>query len=260
MASHTLKIFSNGDVSVLVPTSGVYGVVKLDYDQQWPAEQIPDPTRRFHVSRPTRNNAPRYTKGLPATARFLDDKIVVMTEEIQRWMFGMCWNSVPGMTEYEAKQSWRSLTADDRYITNFAGSTTKADYINGTNIDKGPMNLVPMGTGGTILKIIGEDNNFFGEDCWIFEAINMLGNFKKFTPLTHPWLFYQPTNSVRVEIMKPNGVWSGAYREDKSDPLPQFRGKSIVPVVNVGKSYNYLPKWRIRILSPGEPFPSPFVP
>lgn len=244
--------FSNYD-------SSVYGVVYLDYDQVWPTFVIDEESRRRNVSRPTRNNAARYTKGLPATAKFLDDRVVVMTPDIQLWMHELCREQVPSMPADLARNSWKSLMADDRYITNFAGSTTRADYINGTNLDREPMALLPMSTGGAIKKIIGE-TRIAGQDCWIFEAIDSLGNYRQYHPLTHPWLFYRPTNSVRVELVNSNGVWTGGYRENKSDPLPQYDDKSIIPIFNVGKSENYLPKWRIRILNAGEQWPSPFVP
>ncbi len=252
--------YQNSKWKHTVPSdNSIYGVVNLDYDQLWPESVIDVPSRRYHVSRPTRNNSPVYTGGLPATAKFLDENVVVMTKEIQLWMHKLCWNQVPSMDEDVAKQQWHNLMEDDTYITNHAGSTTRADYVNGTNLNKQAMNLLPMATGGAILKIIG-DGKIGGEECWDFEAVDALGDFEQYHPLTHPWLFYRPTNSVRVKIYKPNGVWSGTYRENKSDPLPQYDSKSIVPIFNVGKSENYLPKWRIRILNPGEPWPSPFVP
>lgn len=236
----------------------IFGLVYLDYDQHWPAVNIPNPDHRFHVSRPTRNDAGRKTKGLPATARFKDDATVVMTKDIQLWMHEICWNR-SGQSEADAKKSWRSLMANDRYTTNFAGSDTNADYVNGTLLNKSPMQLQPMTTGGAIVKIIGQ-RMYFGEDCWIFQAINSLGDYKQFNPVDHPYLFYQPSNSVRVDINDSKGRWTGKYRENKSDPFPQYNGKAIIPIFAVGKTENYLPKWRIRVLAKGEVWPSPFVP
>lgn len=246
----------------------IYGVVNLDYDQLWPEHVIEEPKRRFHVSRPTRNGAVRKFKGLPAVARFMVDAFVKMNRDIQHWMHGLCVDRVSDIPELEGKNSWASLMADDRFITNFFGSTTCADYINGTNLNKDDMKLQPSACGGAILKITGE-GRVRGEDCWEFEAIDCLGDYRQFNPIDHWWKFYFPNNSMRVEIwQKSNGVivppntsnsqWTGYYRENKADPFPQYRNRSIIPVWAVGTDKNYLAKWRIRILEPGER-PSPFV-
>lgn len=251
--------YSNLSSYVSSQNGDVFGLVNLDYDQSWPASVVEDPNRRFHVSRPTRNDAGRAIKGLPATARFLDDTLVLMTRDIQFWMHEMCWSRSPSMTEEDAKKSWRSLMTNDRFITNFAGNWTNADYVNGTLLNKEAMRLQPMTCGGAILKIIGE-TRIAGEDCYIFEAIDCFGDYRSYTPETHPYLFYRPNNSVRVEILDSLGNWTGKYRENKADPFPQYKDNSIIPVFAVGRSENYLPKWRIRLLSDGESFPSPFVP
>lgn len=240
------------------PNLATYGVVKLDYDQQWPSSVVEKPNLRFRVSRPTRNSAARKTKGLPATARFKDDRTVVLTKDLQEWIHKLCWDKAPGMSEKEAKNAWRSLMADDRYTTNYAGSQTRADYVNGTRLSERPIELQPMTTGGAILKILREQR-YFGEDCYVFEAINSLGDYRQYNPTDHPHLFYRPSNSVRVEINDSRGRWTGTWRENKSDPFPQYLGQAIIPIFGVGQSENYLPKWRVRILQQGEAWPSPFV-
>jgi hypothetical protein len=230
---------------------GTLGVVKLDYNQLWPDNGM------YHVSRPTRTNAPRGANTLPATARFMVDKVVVMTPDIQAWIHYLCRIRCPELSDAEAKNEWRGLMVSWRAITNKAGSDTHADYINGTNLDAEPMQLQPMAMGGAVVKIIGF-KTLQGVDCWEFEAIDCFGNYRQYTPLTHPWLFYQPTSSVRQEIIV-NNRWTGGYRENISRPFPQYNEKSILPIFGVGMNVNYLPKWRIRILNAGEPFPSPFV-
>lgn len=260
---------SNSWPTTLKPASeGVFGLVNLDYDQLWPKHVIEEPSRRYHVSRPTRNGATRQFKGLPAVARFQVDTFVEMNRDIQLWMHGLCVARVPGIPALEARNDWAGLMRDDRFITNRFGSTTCADYINGTNLNKEDMKLQPSACGGAILKITGEDE-VGGEDCWEFEAIDCMENYRQFNPKDHWWLFYEPNNSVRVEIWKksngvlvppntPNSQWTGLYRENKADPFPHYRNRSIIPVWAVETNRNYLPKWRMRILAPGER-PSPWV-
>jgi hypothetical protein len=237
---------------------GIFGVVKLDYDQLWPE------TGMVNVSRRTRDNAPRiedgnipHREGLPATARFMVDKVVIMTPDIQLWMHKLCWDRCPSLSEKEAKNSWRSIMTGYRFITNYAGSGTHADYVNGTNLESDPMQLQPMATGGAIVKITG--NKYLqGVDCFEFEAIDSLGNYRSYNPDSYPYLFFQPTSSVREEILK-NGRWLGKWRENLSLPFPQYREQSVIPIFAVGTNRAYLPKWRIRILGSNEAFPSPFV-
>lgn len=237
-----------------------YCVVNLDYDQDWGSEF----TRNYHVSRPTRNNAPgygsaNYSAGLPATARFMVDDVVVMTPAIQKWMHGLCSDKAGLSPEsIEAKNSWRSIMTGFRFITNFAGSETHADFINGANLDNDPMQLQPMGTGGTVLKILGEAK-IKGVDCWKVEAINDKEDFTRFTPLRHPHLFFRPTNSCRSPLFYPTGRWNGLYREDISTPFHQYRNMSIIPVWGVGVAYNFIAKSRVRVLGIGQSWPSAFV-
>ncbi len=242
-----------------------------DYDQQWPDYIVTNSKLRFHVSRPTRNEAPRGIKGLPAVARFIIDDYVDMTEDIQLWMHNLCWSLSPSITEQQAKYSWSSLMKGDRFITNRYGSDTNADYVNEKNLDNENMRLQPSACGGTILKITGE-KRISGEDCWEFDAIDCLGNYKQYNLIDNWYMFYRPSNSVRIEIWidkngnlfestssNPTGSqWTGKYRENKSDPFPQYINNSIIPIFAVGNNKNYLPKWRIRILQPNE-HPNPFV-
>ncbi len=229
---------------------GKFGVVNLDFDQRWE-----DGT--YRKSRPSRNGSPIYTEGLPATSRFIvsgNSEYVLLKEDLQRWMHDLCKARVPSIGEQEAKDSWKSLMDGGRYITDFAGSDTNADYINGTHLDVEPMKLKPMVTGGALLKIIGE-RRLGGYDCYVVEAINPTGNYRQYSPATHPHLFFQPTISRREQIVT---RWH-ALIEYLSIPFPQYRDNVILPVFAMaGMNENYIPKFRVRVLGEYEPTPSPY--
>jgi len=239
-----------------------FGVIKLDYDMVWEGGKT-------HVSRPTRNGMTHDTSqpvprgvarrdGLPATAPFMVyEPDVIMTSQIQYWIHLLCWGR-SGQSEADAKNSWRQLMADDKFTTNKAGSTTHADFINRTNLDKDPMRLMRLATGGAVLKITGS-KNIYGVECLEFSAIDAAGDFRQYTPDKFPWLFYQPTNSVREEILNERGVWNGSFCENISDPFPQYNGRAILPIMSVGYPFGYIAKDRVRILADDEAFPSPFV-
>jgi hypothetical protein len=161
------------------------------------------------------------------------------------------------MSKTDAIKSWNSLMLGKRAFTNYAGSETHANFVAGTNLDADCMQLQPMACGGAILKKV-DRRMIRGADCIGFQAINALGDYRKYNPVDHWWLFFQPTSSVREEIWK-NSRWTGTWRENISRPFGQYGGKSILPILAVGDDVNYIPFWRVRFLLEGEAFPSPFV-
>lgn len=229
---------------------GKFGIVKADYDQLWE-----DGT--FRKSRPSRNGSSLTTYGLPATARFIvgsGDEYVSLHQDLQVWMHNLCKARVPSIGEQEAKDSWKSLMWGGRYITDFAGSDQNADYINGTHLDVEPMKLKPSVTGGALLKIKGE-RNLGGYACYIVEAIDPTGDYRQYSPATHPHLFFEPTISRREQIIT---RWH-ALIEYLSIPFPQYRDNTILPVFAMaGMNENYLPKFRVKVLDEYEPTPSPY--
>ena len=225
--------------------------VNLDYDQLWSDGQ-------FHVSRPTRNHDAVRFESLPATAILEGTtNLVPMTRDIQEWIYGLCWNK-NALSEVEAKSSFKSLFRNDAYATNKFGTTTCADYINGTNLNKGLPRLIPMVCGGATLKPLGE-KTIFGISCWEIQTINCLGDYRFYNPLEHPWLFYQPINSARRKIMDANNNWTGKWMEFFSNPFSQFGEKSIVPLMTYGTNIGYIPKYRCQIIKARQPIPNKFV-
>lgn len=226
----------------------VYGAVKYDHEQRWP-------DGKSYISRPTRTNSPRSVKGLPATARFVVDTLVNMTPDIQIWMHRLsCEAAGLDPESAEAKNSWRGLMQGNRFITNKMGSDTHADYVNWRNIGKDNMKLQPMACGAAVLRIVGRAV-IKGEACYKFEAINSLGNYRQYHPSTHPHLFYNPTNSVRAEILNKRGKWDGTWNERISEAFHWYDGHSVIPIFAVDSDYNYIQTWRVRLLADGEAWP-----
>ena len=247
-----IRIYSDGsvqvDAPVIVPTATSNLVqVHYDYDQQWTA----DNGNQYHVSRPTRNKAPARTESLPATANFrATQSNVPMTEDIQLWIHSLNMARNPSLPEAEGKAAFRSLFRDDAYATNFAGVTTRADYINLTNLDAGLPMLIPMGCGGSVLRQVGT-RNYGGEECWIIETISNASDYKRYNPQAHPWLFYTPSSSARRKILK-LGIWFGKWNETFSNPFSQYKNP-IMPIITVNTDRALIPKWRCHALAVGEP-------
>lgn len=258
-------LFGQRQPSPPVP-SGKFGVVNLNYDQRWVMD---DGRVLYHVSRPTRNGTKGVViNGAPDTARFMVaggiPDTVDLHSDLQLWWHGLCRERIPGTSDAEAKASWRSLTSgggegggEGRFMTDFAGTDTRADYINGVNLDKGVAKAKPMVCGGAILKIIGE-RTVGGTDCHVVDAIDPIGNYRQFNPRVHFWLFFYPTISRREPMFDAKGQFIG-FLEYLSVPFPQYKNKALAPVFGVaGRPNNFIPKDRVRLLDINQPLPSPF--
>lgn len=240
---------------------GTYCVVNPDYEQVWSSEDFKNYKR---VSRPTRNGTPYNVssgQGLPATARFVEDTPVRFARDLQFYVHGLCSRGT-GISEQEKKNSFRSLWRDNAWMSNFAGTMTRADYINENGLPP-YIQIQPMATGGALLKIVGE-TRVKRTDCWLIEAINPDVEFESYDPDLQPWLFFRPTLSIREWIFdkKNNPI---EKREWFNEPFPQYGEASVVPVFGFLKDtrlstgwMNVIEKYRVRVLSENEPVPNPF--
>lgn len=249
----------------LFDDNSVYAICYHDYDLQ-------------RLSRPSINHASRAIKGLPETISLLDKNgYVLLTEYIQWAWYNWCKNRT-SQAESENKKSFFSLTTSDRAWTNRYGSNAKggfpacANYPCGTNLDKEPMRLFPLLSGGAYIKIIGG----IGTNVLEFETMSSSEDLSKYNPLTHPYLFFKPTNSIREEIWwnkktheivykdddgnyPEDSIWTGKYIENMVTPFPQFDENSIIPIIAREEKYNRIEAWKVKILPKGSPIPSPFV-
>jgi len=224
------------------------------------------------LSRPSYNGAVRSIRGLPETVSIIDrNGYVLLTEDIQWHWYN--WNKLyVNQSEEENKRSFFSLTTSDRAWTNRYGSNSKggtacANYPCGTNLDKEPMRLFPLLSGGAYIKIIGG----IGTEFLTYETMSSTESLDNYSPFTHPHLFYFATNSIRIEIWKnkktgaivPEGttgsIWTEKWIENKVEPFPQFQNKAIVPMISRGIKYNKIESYKVKILPKGSPIPSPFV-
>lgn len=241
--------------------NGLFCIVNPDYEQVWDNVEF---EYYKNVSRPTRNGIAYGAVsgiGLPATARFVDDTPVKFVKELQFWVHDICSRNA-AISEQEKRNSFRSLWRDNAWMSNFAGSITRADYINNNGMPP-EIQLQPMATGGALLKITGE-TYIRGRACYLIEAINPL-YFTGYDPDTTPWLFFRPTLSVRRWIFddKNNVI---KKEEHYNEPFPQYAEESIVPVFGFiknsasGTGYaNAIEKSRVRVLQKNEFIPNPFI-
>ena len=258
--SHSIQIFSDGSISS--KKGGVYHIVKLDYEQEWSNLEFKN---YKNSSRPTRNNVPYSdtlpsSMGLPATARFMDDTPVKFFKELQFYVHGLC-SENSQQSETLNKKDFQSMWRDNAWMSNFAGTRTRADYINGNGLPP-EIQLQPMACGGSLLKVVGEAT-IRQVPCWLVEAINPNINFKSYHPNSHPHLFFRPTISVRkwIKDVKGNVV---EKQEWYSQPFHDYGENSVVPVFGFRydirsstKYVNVIQKFRTKEIS-GQ-VPSPFI-
>ena len=254
--------------------SGTYGVVNPDYEQIW---NIPDFENKIvtlkRLDRNSRNeiiagkkqgsgyNAPS-GQSVPATARFLDDKFVEFFQELQEWFH---YEINGGKTSPEqAKKDFANMFRDNAMLTNFAGSWSRADFINKNG--KPPyIQIQPMVSGGDLLKIVKETTHK-KQPAFLVEAINPKVEFKIYAPESHRWLFFRPKNSARVKVLDSRGYIIG-YNMWYQEPSNSWYGESAeVPIFGFIENKdsstgwcNIIEKSRVRILNSGEKVPNPYI-
>lgn len=254
--------------------SGIFGVVNPDYEQVW---NIPNYDNQMvtlkRLDRNSRNeilagkkqgtgyNAPS-GQSVPATARFLDDTFVEFTKDLQEW-FHYVLNG--GKTGYDqAKKDFSNMFRDNAMMTNFAGSWSRADYIN--NNGKPPyIQIQPMVSGGDVLKIVDEVSHK-RQPAFLVEAINPKDSYNIYSPETHRYLFFRPKNSARVKVLDEKGYITG-YKMWYQEPSSSWYGEKVeVPVFGFIKNSksstgwcNLIEKSRVRLLSENEPVPNPYI-
>ena len=245
-------------------------VVNPDYDQQWSAEDVKDIRYSYHVSRPTRNRVPYFSKsdsgdpigiGLPATARFLYPETVNFIRPLQFFIHELC-SSLARQSEEVNKASFASLFRDNVMMSDFAGTWSRADYINENNLPP-EIVLKPMVCGGTLLKYVGE-SVVYSTPAWVVEGLPPT-DFTGYHPNTHPFLFFRPIISVRDWIQDEKGNVIKMY-EHYAEPFDDYNGNSVLPVLGVRRDsrsstgwVNAIPKSRVRLLLSGEKVPNPFI-
>lgn len=243
---------------------GVFGIIKPDFEQVWDSNEF-----RYYrrVSRNTRNGVAysetvKSSYGAPATARFADDTPVKFFKELQFWVHGLC-SERSGQSEEDNKKDFRSMWRDNAFMSNFAGTNTRADYVNDNGLPP-EIQIQPMSTGGNLLRIVGETTHR-QVPCYVFEAINPNVEFRGYHPIAHKWLFFYPTISVRQWIKDNKGGWL-EKREYFNEPFDDYGENAVIPVFGFRydlrsstKYTNIIEKTRVRLLAPTEPVPNPYL-
>lgn len=200
---------------------------------------------------------PKY--GLPATIKTFNSRFMKLTRPWQNYWFGLLKLAAPTWEVGNLKRAWASLTKSDRCYTNGKGSDILADYINGQNLDKGPMMKETIFTTGAILSIL-DHGKVYAMRGGLYYKIAILDGRKNPPALPtsierSPWLHWATISRRELEWNGSN--WTG--REDYVIRFPQLDGLN-VPVPNMGYgTFDYVPVERIRILAAGEVAPDPYI-
>lgn len=255
-------------VSLQKPRTGKYLIVNPDYEQVWE-------DGRTRISRNTKNGVAYGAvsgQAVPATARFSDDRFVSFTCDLQEWIHKLCSERAPHLTEARRKADFASCFRDNVWMSNFAGTKTRQDCINKTNIGLGFPQLQPMATGGDLLKYVSENSKDY-----LIEAINPF-DYKQYHPTTHKWLFFEPKLSARYWTENQKKLvgekeYNNDGHPDKTTPKQEwyqepmhFYGENsimaiwgFIPDVRSSTGWvNRIPKMRCRFLGENEPVPNPY--
>jgi len=104
-------------------------------------------------------------------------------------------NRPAGVSDAETKRQFKKYTANDAFITDQKGSDTRADYINGTNLDKEPIEIKCLFCGG---NVITGDEVFEGGKWWLYpkfiDAFKDPTIYAGMTNESHPWFIHRATN------------------------------------------------------------------
>lgn len=239
------------------------GISALDVVQ--PPEPEPEPTPNLYrvkwmFERPIDEQPDSGPYNKPDVLNGAKDSVVRLTQSLQNFWYALLNQYRPiGWTDAQMKKAWASLTADDRAFTNFSGSTTRHDYINGTNANKPDMNMDKYrACGGNVVWVLDErpvDLFFKGKvrPCLKVMAIDptvpldaTLINYLK-----TPWLVHIATNDAYQK--QPDGSWKPIVFG-----FPQLDGNWVqVPTFGVG-GFNYLPVDCLEKLPNPEEIPSMF--
>lgn len=251
---------------------GTFLIVKNDYDQVWP-----DHNNITRVSRNTRNgvayNAPS-GKAVPATARFVDDRFVNFTCDLQEWIHGLCAERVPNASQQQLGTWFRTCFRDNVWMSNFAGTWTRQDCINGTNIGTGWPQLQPMATGGSLLRFVAQ-GRVKNEDVFYIEAINPLDQYSIYHPDKDIGLFFYPSLSARwwKEFEDLTSEQNKAHldkvtlkQEWYQEPMHFYSENTVMAVFGFIPDNRSSTGWvnivqanRCRFLGSDEPVPNPWI-
>ncbi len=180
---------------------------------------------------------------LPETIPLLNKKeqFFPLPKEWQLWWFELLQLASGEMfSDAELKKRWESLTDDSRAFTdNRSRVNGYADFVLGVNVDKKPMMLKSLTTGGNIVKVLAEDVDRLTIECL---------NFSQSPPRIEdvwekkPWLYQWASQETVVRI--PNKTYVvlpfPQLNPYNGSPVPvgSLDGTQVIELSNVKKLGN----------------------
>lgn len=244
------------NVSIVKNTpKGKFGRIKHDYEV-------------IGTSRPQKNlgDTQLQIQGLPEVHKLRNSKFMPLNEEWQFFLYEMmlrvCWNTgMPNNSETSAyvKNAFRSFLRDNAAFSNGRGSDTRADYVNGTNLDQPPIETETILTGGAYVESADgwEKHDVRGVICY---AIRTLDG-KKSPPIIFfdPWT--QTPTVFFATISRRENLVNGKYtKHDVVTPFGQLGGRNCPMFLMGDGDVNYMPVEYVEILPVGALVPNSYNP
>ncbi len=176
------------------------------------------------------------------------DHYTKLTPAWQNFWFNL--NRPSEFSDSYNKTQFAKYTASNAFITDYKGSDLLADYINGTNLDKPPMEIKCLFCGGNV--VTGFDDGIYLYPSFLNGMDNPPAPI---TYKTHPWFIHQATI---ISIDLPDG-------KRQINPFVNFGGRNTgIPVYhpfmgNPQKLVKYPLHW-VRKLGADEAIPNPYNP
>jgi hypothetical protein len=237
-----------------LPAGRTFGYLLHDYDL-------------YNLSRPSRNNAPLMTLGLPETVKALNPVFMPLTWQWQKYwvdlfslsLYNVLYDDLGTAAVSTINTAFASTTKGNRAFTNGHGwDDGYADYINNRNPDAAPMEQETIITGGNVVELLSGIVRVGGKD--VYKVATLDGDqpppdVTQVNHLTAPWLIFKATISRREGYDVGTGKWA---REDVVIPFDQLQGSDVtVPFMGRG-TFNYIEAERIQVLPDSSPLPATY--
>jgi hypothetical protein len=132
-------------------------------------------------------------RGYPHTQKTYEDVFITTTKEYQLWWRDLIAYFAPAEYKAKADRIFQRLTDGGLAWCNKHGSDTKADFVNGTHLDKEAIGQETLMARGNVVKVIG-DRVLMGGEWWLPVETLTIGNLPPIEEVAQkPWLVHAMT-------------------------------------------------------------------
>jgi hypothetical protein len=193
-------------------------------------------------------------QNLPEVFRLNPQHYVLMTEDIQYWMFNILSVEMDkvGATIAQKKAAWGYLYDGGRAFTNLKGVNTHKDFIRRINLDKQLPGLSTLICGGNILtgtEVVAKWGTS-PEPCLQVNTISPIAPLKSVSRETTPALVQYATISTL------NKLDNGTYKVTRFSAPAMMGANAAVPIMS--RDPVVFPLRLLKRLAIGSPVPTPY--